>query len=83
MTVVFPHTSELATLLAEVDKGREVIISQDGRELARLTGIDDALRPAPRAKGPRKPGSMKGLISLGPEFFDPLPEEELKAWYGE
>jgi antitoxin (DNA-binding transcriptional repressor) of toxin-antitoxin stability system len=28
----------------------------------------------------RKPGSMKGAINIGPEFFAPLPESEIKAW---
>jgi hypothetical protein len=31
-------------------------------------------------KGQRKPGSMKGILKVGPEFFEPLPEEELKSW---
>jgi pimeloyl-ACP methyl ester carboxylesterase len=32
--------------------------------------------PPPLAR--RKPGSMKGKINIGPDFFEPLPEEELK-----
>jgi hypothetical protein len=27
-------------------------------------------------------GSMKGRATLGPEFWEPLPEEELKRWEG-
>lgn len=34
------------------------------------------------AKGKRKFGGLKGLIKIGPEFFEPLPEEELKLWEG-
>ena len=30
----------------------------------------------------RKFGSLKGLAKIGPEFFEPLPEEELKLWNG-
>ena len=26
--------------------------------------------------------NLKGEIDIGPEFFEPLPEEELKAWEG-
>ena len=31
-------------------------------------------------KGDRKPGALKGKIRLGPDFFEPLPPEELKGW---
>jgi hypothetical protein len=27
-------------------------------------------------------GALKGKIALGPEFFDPLPEDELALWEG-
>ena len=26
-------------------------------------------------------GSMKGRVEIGPEFFEPLPDEEIEAWY--
>jgi len=28
----------------------------------------------------RKPGALKGKIKIGPEFFEPLPAEELDLW---
>jgi hypothetical protein len=28
----------------------------------------------------RKFGALRGIISVGPGFFDPLPEDELAAW---
>jgi len=31
----------------------------------------------------RKFGNLKGLAKIGPEFFEPLPEEELKLWNGD
>jgi len=34
----------------------------------------------PKAKGKRQFGRLKGLGKIGPEFFEPLPEEELKHW---
>ena len=33
-----------------------------------------------RYKGDRKPGAWKGKIKIGPEFFEPLPPEELEGW---
>jgi hypothetical protein len=26
---------------------------------------------------------VRGLVKVGPEFFEPLPEEELKLWEGD
>jgi len=31
-------------------------------------------------RGDRKPGAWKGKIKIGPEFFEPLPPEELEGW---
>jgi hypothetical protein len=28
----------------------------------------------------RKFGALRGVISVGPEVFEPLPEDELAAW---
>jgi len=40
-----------------------------------------AIEPAlPKPK--REPGALRGQIGLGPEFFEPLPEEELALWEG-
>jgi pimeloyl-ACP methyl ester carboxylesterase len=40
--------------------------------------IESSGAPTPPA-AKRKPGSMKGKIDIGPDFFELLPEEELKA----
>ena len=63
----------LSRLLKQVSEGEEVIITRDSKPVARLI-------PVAEIKKKRKPGSMKGKISLGPEFFEPLPESELKFW---
>ena len=31
----------------------------------------------------RRVGFLEGLGDVGPEFFDPLPEDELRLWNGE
>ena len=31
-------------------------------------------------KGKREFGAMRGKFSIGPEFFDPLPDDELAQW---
>ncbi len=38
--------------------------------------------PPPAAPTPRRKfGSLRGKIAIGPEFFEPLPPEELDLWY--
>jgi antitoxin (DNA-binding transcriptional repressor) of toxin-antitoxin stability system len=41
------------------------------------------LVPIPRRSAqPRQRGRLKGLITVSPEFFEPLPDDELAAWEG-
>jgi antitoxin (DNA-binding transcriptional repressor) of toxin-antitoxin stability system len=35
-----------------------------------------------KEKPKRQFGLYAGLATVGPEFFDPLPEEELRLWEG-
>jgi hypothetical protein len=41
--------------------------------------------PAETPPGTPKPkrefGALRGKIAIGPEFFEPLPPEELDLWY--
>jgi prevent-host-death family protein len=75
MKIVTIHAAKtnLSQLLAEVEAGEEIVLARGKTPIARLTPY-----AAPEAK--RTPGSMKGEFEIGPEFFEPLPEEELKAW---
>ena len=76
MTVVNVHEAKtsLSRLLARVEAGEEVVIARRGEPVARL------VRCKPRSK--RQFGAMKGKIVIDDSFFDPLPEEELRAWEG-
>lgn len=65
----------LSQLVAEAEAGGQIMIARGKKTVAMLG-------PAPK-KGKRKFGAMKGRIKIGPEFFEPLPEEELRAWEGE
>jgi antitoxin (DNA-binding transcriptional repressor) of toxin-antitoxin stability system len=38
------------------------------------------LVPVGEKKGKRQPGSLKGGFSISPEFFEPLPDDEVSAW---
>lgn len=75
---IFEAKTNLSELLRRAQLGEEVQITS-GRErkpVARLVAID----LAPES---RRIGFMEGLGDVGPEFFDPLPEDELRLWNGE
>ena len=65
--------THLSRLIEQACEGEEIIIARGDQPLVRL-------QPLREKKGQRKPGSMKGKLEIGPEFFEPLPEDELQAW---
>ncbi len=65
--------THLSRLLDRVQGGEEIVIAKAGRPVARLVAVAEKA-------GRRTPGSAKGLISLSPDFDDPLPEEMLEAF---
>jgi len=66
-------TTTLSQLIARVEVGEEIIITRGKTPVAKLVRIQP-----PKRK--RQFGSMRGQITIGPEFFEPLPEKELKGW---
>ena len=64
--------TQLSKLLRDAEHGETVVIARGDRPVAKLVPVGPART--------RKPGALKGRISVGPEFFEPLPEDELKAW---
>jgi antitoxin (DNA-binding transcriptional repressor) of toxin-antitoxin stability system len=67
--------THLSRLIADAVAGKEVIIARGKEPVVKLIPI---VEPKPK----RVPGTLKGLISIGPEFFEPLLEEELRLWEG-
>ena len=67
--------TNLSRLLAQVESGEDVIIARSGTPVARLVRV--------QKRGKRQPDLFQGKIVIPDSFFDPLPEEELKAWEGE
>ena len=78
MTVVSVHEAKthLSRLLKQVQAGHEIVIANNHRAVARLVPLEK------KPKG-RRFGRLKGLVHLDDSFFDPLPEEELRAWEGD
>lgn len=66
--------TELSRLLARAEAGDEIVIARRGKPIARLVPL--------KPRGRRQPGTLRGKITVPDSFFDPLPEEELKAWEG-
>jgi len=65
--------SDLSRLIARACHGEEIVIARGKKPVVRLVAIEDK-------QGERKPGTLRGKLKIGPEFFEPLPAEELDAW---
>jgi len=75
MDTVTIHTAKtnLSRLLARVEAGEEIIVARGKQPIARLVPCQ---KPHPK----RQFGALKGIITVDPAFFEPLPPEELAAW---
>jgi len=66
--------TNLSKLVARAEAGEEIVLARGKDPVVKIVPV------AQRAKPQRKFGALKGKIKIGPEFFEPLPEEELKHW---
>lgn len=62
--------SQFLELIQRVEAGEEVSILESGILIARISPIFDSQLP-------RIPGQDKGLITISPDFNDPLPSDIL------
>ena len=65
--------TNLSRLIEQACRGEEVIIARGMTPVVRLIPIGEV-------RGQRQPGVLRGKLRVGPEFFGPLPAEELSAW---
>jgi prevent-host-death family protein len=65
--------TNLSRLIEKACGGEEIIIARGSEPVARLVPLGDV-------KGRRQPGSLKGKLRVGKEFFEPLPPSELDTW---
>ena len=54
--------------------GEEVVIARRGEPVVMLVAC--------KARGRRQPDALKGKVTNPDSFFEPLRDEELKAWEG-
>ena len=75
METVTIHAAKttLSKLVARVAAGEEIILARGKRPVAKLVPIEPL-------SSRRRFGSMAGLVHVGPDFFEPLCEQELSAW---
>jgi prevent-host-death family protein len=64
--------THLSKYLAKVEKGETIVLCRRNEPIAEI-------RPLPqKPKKPRPIGLHEGKFKLGPEFFEPLPDEFLR-----
>lgn len=75
MQTVTIHTAKttLSQLLTRVEAGEEIVLARGKQPIAELVPFHPV---APR----RQFGAMRGVVSVDPGFFDPLPDDELAGW---
>ena len=76
MTTVTVHEAKtnLSRLIAAALAGEEIVIARGKVPAVKLVPVSP--KPA------RVPGLWKGKINIGPEFFEPMSEDELALWEG-
>jgi antitoxin (DNA-binding transcriptional repressor) of toxin-antitoxin stability system len=77
-STIFEAKTNLSRLIQRALQGEDVQITT-GRErkpVVRLVPVEPVRRN-------RRLGFLEGLGDVGPEFFEPLPEDELRLWNGE
>lgn len=71
---IYEARASLSQLVERALAGEDVVITRHGKPAVRLVPVEDPLPP-------RKPGALKGLFEVTDEFFEPLPEDVLAAFY--
>jgi prevent-host-death family protein len=75
MSTVTVHNAKtnLSQLIARAEAGEEIVLARGKTPVAKLVPLE---KPASK----RQFGALKGKIVVRPEFFEPLPEDELALW---
>ncbi|MGH7438975.1 MAG: type II toxin-antitoxin system Phd/YefM family antitoxin [Polyangiaceae bacterium] len=72
---VYAAKTNLSKLLDRAERGEEVVITRNGRPVARLVSVK------PQRK-PRKLGLLKGRVRVRKDFDAPLPADLLASFEG-
>lgn len=77
MPIVTVHAAKtnLSSLIERAEAGEEIVIARGKYPAVKLVPV--------KPLSQRQFGLYKGLAKVGPEFFEPLPDDELGEWEGE
>lgn len=75
ITNLYEAKTHLSQLIERAIKGEEIVIARHGHPVVKLI-------PCTPPKSPRKPGILKGKITIADDF-DTLPESIMKQFYGD
>jgi antitoxin (DNA-binding transcriptional repressor) of toxin-antitoxin stability system len=68
---------DLPVLVKRALAGEEIVIEESRAAAVRLAPVTPASdQPVPPGSGYRGRGALKGQLVVGPEFFEPLSDEE-------
>jgi antitoxin (DNA-binding transcriptional repressor) of toxin-antitoxin stability system len=75
METVTIHVAKttLSQLVARVEAGEEIVLARGKHPIAKIV-------PYQPVGTKRQFGALRGIVSVGPEFFEPLPDDELAVW---
>jgi prevent-host-death family protein len=74
---IFEVKARLSEYIDAVERGERVLICRRNRPVAELRAVASV-----RSK-PRPIGGAKGRLTVPPTFFEPLPDEMTRAFYGD
>ncbi len=72
---LYEAKTNLSSLVERAARGEEIVIAKAGRPLARLV-------PLEKRTAPRPLGMYAGVVTIGPDFDDPLPDDVQAAFDG-
>ena len=72
---VYAAKTHLSRLLDRAARGEEIVITRNGKPVARLA-------PVEQRRAPRKLGALRGKIRVAADFDAPLPKEILALFEG-
>ena len=73
LATIHEAKTNLSRLIEKAERGEDVVIARGKQPVVRLV-------PIAKQSGKRPIGLFKGKYKISPEFFDPLPQDELDAW---
>ena len=72
---IYDAKTGLSRLVSRVEQGERIVISRNGRPVARLV-------PYTSERKARHPGQWHGQVTIHPDFDD-VTDEDQRDWYGE